>query len=141
MRLDDFLKNAESAHLAPTKSIAFKAIGMTKDRQPFIFDATAQLVFVDEELRTKALREARQEETSEDLIRLSLSYKILLLALRDATDPVVQFANDVTQLKRCLVSPVATRLMGEYSRFLDAEFPDVVDDAQASEVAAEAEKK
>ncbi len=141
MRLDDFLKNVESAHLAPTLPVKFKVIGLTKDRQPVTFDAEAQLVFVDELASMTATRAAHEKESSDDLFRTERAYQLLLVALRDKDNPAIQFASNVEQLKKALVGPVAAALMNSYQSFLAKEFPEMPTEQQAAEMEEEAAKK
>jgi hypothetical protein len=139
MRLDGFLKSAGRAMLAPTQPVSFTGIGLTKDRQQFKFTARAQLVFVDEEERAAILSEARTIQPDPELQQLEVAYRTLLVALRDIDDPAVRFADDVTQLRKALVSVEGGRLMREYQEFVKREFPEQPTGDDLSEVAAEAE--
>jgi hypothetical protein len=139
MRLDGFLKSAGRAMLAPTHPVSFTGIGLTKDRQQFKFSARAQLVFVDEEERAAILSEARSIQPDPELQQLEVAYRTLLVALRDIDDPAVRFADDVTQLRKALVSVEGGRLMREYQDFVKREFPEQPTASDLAEVASEAE--
>jgi hypothetical protein len=139
MRLDGFLKSAGRAMLAPTHPVSFTDIGLTKDRQQFKFSARAQLVFVDEEERAAILSEARSIQPDPELQQLEVAYRTLLVALRDIDDPAVRFADDVTQLRKALVSVEGGRLMREYQDFVKREFPEQPTASDLAEVASEAE--
>ncbi len=148
MRLGEFLKQQDQHEPAPTHPVSFKAIGKNPRGEDFTVEITAALAFVDEDRRARMLNAAqvamRQlypagEPPSAELGN-EQAYQLLLLALRDADDSRVQFAENVDQLKRALVKLVAERLYGEYQEFVADEFPDVIEPEQFKALVEEAEK-
>lgn len=144
MRLEDFLKQGgtKNAVLAPTKPVSFKGIGLTNNRQQFTFDATAQLVFVDEEETARirsAARVVHPSAADRDLFNQEVAYRTLAVALRDADDPAVMFAKDHVELRKALIGPEATRLINAYAEFVEKEFNPQPSAEQVAEMAEEAE--
>jgi hypothetical protein len=148
MRLGDFLRNHDLQDPSPTHPVSFRVVGKNKRGEDFTMEANAVLAFVDEDKRTHGLHTARatlrplypQGELPAVELSNEQAYQLLLHALRDADDPRVQFAENVDQLKRALVKPVAERLYADYQKFVDEEFPEVVSPEQLAELTNEAEK-
>jgi hypothetical protein len=150
MRLADFLsvRNRGNATPAPTQPIAFKAIARDANGDEYLVDCKALIAFVDENKRDQAIDAAEAVLRAkyaggsgpDEKRRNEVAYQVLLRALRDADDPRVQLASSVDELRSALVMPEATRLYGEYVKFIDEEFPATPTPQQFDKLAAEAEK-
>jgi hypothetical protein len=148
MNLSDFFSTAARAVPAPTRAVTFKVIGSGPGSTRIVVDAKAELAFVDEDDRLKALRSAsdyikktydgepdRGRRFDEEI------YFVLLLALRDADDINAPFASTALQLRNALVLPEALRLWDAYQRFLREEFPEEISAEEMAELVEEAKKK
>jgi len=148
MRLGDFLKRQDQHEPAPTRPVTYRAIGQNPRGEDFTVAVSAVLAFVDEDRRPRSLNAAqvtmRHTYPAGDIPEVELSneqvYQLLLLALRDATDPRVQLAESVDQLKRSLVKPVAERLYREYQDFVADEFPMVIEPEEFQKLVSESKK-
>lgn len=151
MRLADFLNSpnrSKSAIPAPTQPVTFKALGRDPHGEEYLVECKATLGLVDENRRDEAIddTEARMRAkypdgtAPEEKRRNEMAYQVLLRAMRDADDTRVQFAASVDELRSALVMPEATRLYGEYVRFVEEEFPAAPTTKQFQALTREAEK-
>lgn len=146
MKLHDFL--GQQARPAPTRTVTFRIMGNDSRMVGRVATATAEIAFVPEGVRQRAIREAEKaiaeeyagEPVPADRREDERSYHILFHALRDKDDVRQPFADSVKELKGALVLPEAQRLWSEYKQFEAEEFPEWVDGDTFEKLVEEAKK-
>lgn len=150
MKLGDLIASsmAGKALLAPTKHIKFKVLLHTADGQRTASDASAMLVFLDDNERDQAIAAADKASEARyggnppvDAREGERQYYILAAALRDEEDTRVSFAKDVAELKRSLHAIDRARIYEAYIDFLAEEYPVEIDEATWKALVDDAEKK
>lgn len=136
------------ALLAPTKRVTFKVLLHTQHGERTTTDASAILVFLDDEERDQALTaadkavEARYNgNPPRDAREQERQYHVLAAALRDEENTAATFAQDAAELKRALHAIDRDRVYEAYIDFLAEEYPVEIDEATWKALTEEAEKK
>jgi hypothetical protein len=149
VQLGDLMRAGDGVFRAPTRPVAFKAIGRDGEGNRIVRDVAAVLEFVDEDDRETARIEAEKElrksfpagDPPADVLNDARAYRVLLLALRDADDPRKPFALSFPELRRSLHHLEARRIYLDYLDWCDLEFPSQIDDDQFDALVEEAKKK
>jgi len=152
MKLADILTKgltSSSALLAPTKRVEFRVMGHTKQGERTFLDASAILVFLDDQEREAALREAGKvarlrnggADPSHGEMVEERTYQLLALALRDEDNTAAVFTRDATTLRKALHALEATRVWETYEAFLAEEYPSELDEETWKRLVDDAEKK
>lgn len=140
MKLGDVLRTAGTAKPVVPRPVSMKIIGKGPEGHDLIAAASALFVFVDEDTRENIRVEARTALAAKfpgkdfaDVLPDEIEYQLLYCALRDAqpgpTGLLSSFAASVQELRSALVQKEASRLVAEYYRFVDEEFPEVISGA------------
>lgn len=156
MRLGDFLTSAKPA---PVKPVSFRVIGLSqKDGSPLIAEAQATLVFVNDEDREDAIKDAGirlrerycvKDEDGSIVEQLPIPeqsrieeelYQLIHRALRESEDLSETFASSVAQLRRACNVHTLNYLSIEYNSFVAAEFPARVSKENMNALIDEAKK-
>jgi hypothetical protein len=150
-KLGDFLSNkAGRSVAAPVKPVKFKICFRDQGQGELrLNEASAVMVFLDEDARAEAVASAEREMQQEfpegnaphDLLRDRRMSHFLSKALRDEQDPRQLFASNERELRSCLHIEEMRRMVSTYADFIQSEFPDQIDEEQLKQLIEDAEKK
>jgi hypothetical protein len=140
MKLGNFLRTAGTLRQVNPLKVKVRVVKDALSR-PMLGEVDAVLCFVDEDSRQGAIVAARKAlaakfptDNTSDAYLDEFVYQRLFRALRDpdvdaASGMYLQFADTVDELRCALMLPEAQRLDRLYQKFVDEEFPEVVDTA------------
>jgi hypothetical protein len=148
MQLGNILDAARNQR-AVTRLVKFKIVATNRQEQRTTAAVEALLAFVAADDHQEALVRAQEalakrfpsRPLSANVVLSEEQYHFLALALRDSADPAKPFASSVDDIRLAIPGPVAAVLMSEYQRFVDEEFPDIVEDDEFEKLVEDAKKK